>query len=108
VSAHQTRDIEVQLNPSVFRRLFRLGPFQPSIDWFASASKNAQLTRFYSWSDTSMSSAEGFDAFSFYWGNEYGYMLPPFNLLPCVIRKIRQDGARVLLIHPQWPGGHSG
>jgi hypothetical protein len=103
VSVHQTRDIEVQLNPSVFRRLVGSGPFQPSIDWFAS-SKNAQLPRFYSWSDTSKSSAEGFDAFSFSWGKEYGYMFPPFNLLPRVIRKIRQDGAQVLLIHPQWPG----
>jgi hypothetical protein len=103
VSKHQTRDIEVQLNPRVFCRLSVSGPFKPVVDWFAS-SKNAQLPRFYSWSDTSKSSAEGFDAFSFFWGDVVGYMFPPFNLLPRVIRKIRQDGARVLLIHPQWPG----
>jgi hypothetical protein len=102
VSKFQTRDI-VQLNPIVFQRWSSRGPFHPKIDWFAS-SKNAQLPRFYSWIEMSRSLAEGFDAFSFFWGHEVGYMFPPFNLLPRVLRKIQQDGARVLLIHPLWPG----
>jgi hypothetical protein len=103
VSKFQTRDIEVQLNPCTFRWLCTRGPFTPVIDWFAS-SQNAQLPRFYSWSDTSKSAAEGFDAFSFGWSDEVGYMFPPFNLLPRILSKIRQDRARVLLIHPVWPG----
>ncbi len=103
VSKAQTRDIEVQLNPRVFETLKEIGPFVPSIDWFAS-SINAQLPRFYTWCDVSRSSAEGFDAFSYMWGQECGYMFPPFSLLPRILSKIRKDGARVLLIHPQWPG----
>jgi hypothetical protein len=103
VSKFQTRDIEVQLNPSTFRWLKNRGPFQPVIDWFAS-SVNAQLPRFYSWIETEKSAAEGFDAFSFSWRSECGYMFPPFNLIPRIISKIRQDQARVLLVHPRWPG----
>jgi hypothetical protein len=103
VSKAQVRDIEVQLHPQVFSELFYQGPFKPKIDWFAS-SQNHQLPRFYAWSEVSRSTAEGFDAFSFFWGDECGYMFPPFSLLTRVISKIRRDGARVLLIHPQWPG----
>jgi hypothetical protein len=103
VSRAQVRDIEVQLNPTVFQAIVKSGPFMPRIDWFAS-SKNYQLPRFYAWHEMSRSTAEGFDAFSFFWGDECGYMFPPFNLLPRVLSKVRRDGARVLLIHPQWPG----
>jgi hypothetical protein len=38
------------------------------------------------------------------WGKEPGYIFPPFALHPRIIRKIRDDGAKVLRIHPQWPG----
>ncbi len=103
VSRAQVRDIEVQLNPTVFHQLKSQGPFQPVIDWFAS-SLNSQLPRFYTWSEVSKAGAEGYDAFSFFWGEEVGYMFPPFNLLTRVLSKVRNDGARVLLIHPQWPG----
>ncbi len=104
VARAQVRDIEVQLNPEIFHQLKNQGPFLPVIDWFAS-SINHQLPRFYSWSEVSKSDAEGFDAFSFFWGDEIGYMFPPFNLLPRVISKVQRDGARVLLlIHPLWPG----
>jgi hypothetical protein len=103
VSRAQVRDLEVQLNPRVFSDLKEKGPFYPVIDWFAS-SRNNQLPRFYAWGEDSKSAAEGFDAFSFYWGDEVGYMFPPFNLLTRIISKVRRDGARVLLIHPQWPG----
>jgi hypothetical protein len=99
----QVRDIEVQLNPSLFQQIKTQGPFNPVIDWFASSS-NHQLPRYYSWCEVSRTGAEGFDAFSFFWGDEIGYMFPPFSLLPRVISKVQRDGARVLLIHPQWPG----
>jgi hypothetical protein len=103
VSKFQSRDIEVQLNPKIFNSLRTRGPFTPVIDWFAS-SLNAQLPRFYSWIEKSKSAAEGCDAFSFSWSGDVGYMFPPFNLIPRIISKIRQDRARVLLIHPLWPG----
>ena len=31
-------------------------------------------------------------------------MFPPFALIPRVIRKVIQDGAKVLLVHPNWKG----
>ena len=94
-------DVEVQLNPEIFAEIVHSGPFVPVIDWFASAV-NAQLPCFFSWKVEP--SAEGFDAFNFDWSNVVGYMFPPFTLLPRVIRKIIQDGAKVLLIHPNWEG----
>jgi hypothetical protein len=103
VSKQQVQDIEVQLNPAIFQQLQHSGPFFPRIDWFAS-STNHQLPRFYAWCEVSRSNAEGFDAFSFFWGDEVGYMFPPFNLLTRVLSKVRRDGAKVLLIHPRWPG----
>ncbi len=103
VSRAQIRDVEVQLNPQLFASLVERGPFKPVIDWFAS-SLNHQLPRFYVWREVSRSMAEGTDAFAFHWGLECGYMFPPFSLLPRIIRKIVQDGARILLVHPKWTG----
>jgi hypothetical protein len=97
----QLLDLEVQVNPEVFHRLIFAGPFVPEIDWFAS-SDNAQLSRFYSWFPDP--SAEGIDAFAFRWGDEPGYMFPPFSLIPRVLRKVVKDRARILLLHPDWPG----
>jgi hypothetical protein len=96
-------DTEVQLNPSIAQQLFASGPFHPQVDWFAS-NANYQLSRFYTWKPESQTVAEGHNAFSFYWGKDPGYIFPPFALLPRIVRKIRDDKARVLLIHPKWPG----
>jgi hypothetical protein len=94
-------DCEVQLNPSVFEWLIRQGPFCPEVDWFAT-SVNAQLPRFYAWKNDP--SAEGIDAFDFSWANSLGYIFPPFILIPRIVRKVIEDKAWVLLIHPDWPG----
>jgi hypothetical protein len=101
VSNVQLKDIEVQLNPDSFRFLMTQGPFCPNIDWFAS-SMNAQLDRFYSWKPEP--AAEGIDAFSFFWGMEPGYIFPPFCLIPRILQKVMVDQAKILLIHPDWPG----
>jgi hypothetical protein len=97
----QLLDCEVQLNPSVFESLCVQGPFCPEVDWFAS-SENHQLSRFYSWKPNP--AAEGCDAFSFYWGDVNGYIYPPFVLIPRILRKVIEDKACILLIHPDWPG----
>jgi hypothetical protein len=97
----QLLDCEVQLNPEVFGSLCGQGPFDPEIDWFASRV-NAQLPRFFSWK--SEPTAEGCDAFNFDWGGCPGYVYPPFILIPRILRKINEDKASVLLIHPNWPG----
>jgi hypothetical protein len=94
-------DCEVQLNPAVFDSIIQQGPFWPEVDWFASC-ENAQLSQFYSWRKDS--TAEGIDAFAFAWGNDLGYIFPPFILIPRILKKIVEDKARVILIHPEWPG----
>jgi hypothetical protein len=102
-SRQRMLDTEVQLNPSIFHQLKNQGPFSPCIDWFAS-EENHQLPRFYVWQHVSQTSAEGFNAFMFSWRTNPGYIFPPFSLLPRILRKIRNDKAQILLIHPNWPG----
>ncbi len=97
----QLLDCEVKLNSRVFDLIVSEGPFRPTIDWFAS-HKNAQLPRFYSWNPDP--AAEGVDAFAFDWSVETGYIFPPFVLIPRILRKIIEDKASILLIHPDWPG----
>jgi hypothetical protein len=97
----QLLDLEVQLNPEVFRSVVSRGPFFPLVDWFASHD-NHQLPRYFSWQADP--SAEGVDAFSFCWGNEPGFIFPPFTLIPRILRKVNEDRASVILLHPDWPG----
>jgi hypothetical protein len=77
------------------------GPFFPLVDWFASHD-NHQLPRYFSWQADP--SAEGVDAFSFCLGNEPGFIFPPFTLIPRILRKVNEDRASVILLHPDWPG----
>jgi hypothetical protein len=96
----QLLDCEVQIKPEVFEWLKTCGPFVPWIDWFASYV-NAQLPRYFSWNRDP--AAEAVDAFNFDWGGTEGYMFPPFTLIPRILRKITEDRASILLIHPYWP-----
>ncbi len=102
-SRRRMLDTEVQLNPEIARTLFRRGPFRPVIDWFAS-EENHLLPRFFVWHSSGSSSAEGVNAFMFPWGPTPGYIFPPFSLIPRILRKIRDEQAKILLIHPKWPG----
>jgi hypothetical protein len=102
-SRHRMLDTEVQLNPEIARDLFQQGPFSPEVDWFASDS-NHQLPRYFTWEAQSQSAAEGVNAFMYSWNASCGYIFPPFSLLPRILRKIRNERAKVLLIHPDWPG----
>ena len=43
------------------------------------------------------------DAFPFRWEGFRGYAFPPIALIPCVLRKVREDQAGVVLIAPWWP-----
>ncbi len=96
-------DLEVQLNPEIFRvHVMNKGPFFPTIDWFASCD-NKQLSRFCAWQE-GQAGACFIDAFVHDWSLECGYMFPPFCLLPKVLQKVLQDKAKIVLIHPDWPG----
>ncbi len=100
---HRFFDLEVQLNPRFFREVIMdHGPFVPEIDWFASCH-NTQLSRFCAWQE-GREGAEFLDAFAHDWSQTCGYMFPPFGLLPKVLRKVLDDKAKIVLVHPDWPG----
>ena len=103
VKNRQMLDIEVQLNPRVFEEIRKAGPFQPLVDWFASDT-NHQLEHFFAWKYVANSAAKGIDAFTFCWSAKPAYMFPPFSLIPRILRKVVDDKARILLVHPDWPG----
>lgn len=87
---------EWTLSPSVFRTISRkMGPLRR--DLFASP-RNAHLPDFFSW----ISPHHQMDAFSVRW-QDGDYIFPPFSLLSRVIRKIREDQCRVVLVAPYWP-----
>jgi hypothetical protein len=103
VSKKRFFDLEVQLNPEIFQTcVAHQGPFQPEIDWFASAY-NTQLPRFCAWQE-GVEGAEYVDAFVHCWSTCPGYMFPPFGLIPKVLQKVSNDAAKMVLIHPDWPG----
>ncbi len=43
------------------------------------------------------------DALSLSWNHLDGYAFPPFIMVPRVLAKVRQDGARLTLVAPCWP-----
>ena len=90
---------EWTLHPMVMDQIIRtLGPLQ--VDLFASAL-NARLPKYCS--RVQDPAAWRIDAFSFQWKGFRGYAFPPISLIPRILRKIREDQARVVLIAPWWP-----
>lgn len=45
----------------------------------------------------------GWDALAHQWPQDLLYAFPPFTLLPPLLRRIRVDGVRLLLVAPLWP-----
>ena len=72
----------------------------PDIDLFSSRL-NCQLKSYISWHPDP--GAVAVDAFSLSWSNIFGYAFPPFRLLPRVLRKVEEDGAKVIVIATEWP-----
>ena len=70
-----------------------------TIDRFASFT-NKKLPRFNTkfWTPGSL----GIDAFSFDWGNEVNWLVPPIYLVPKVLRHILHCKARGTLVVPLW------
>ncbi len=90
---------EWSLHPSVCSAvLSRWG--DPFVDLFAT-SLNHRLALFVS--PVPDLRAWAVDAMSLSWALLDGYAFPPFVMLPRVLRKIRQDRARITLVAPCWP-----
>ena len=74
---------------------------KPTIDMFASRI-NTRLPRYISF----MPDAEAIaiNAFHHKW-EEFAYIFPPFNLVPRVLKKIKEDQTKaVILVFPRWEG----
>jgi len=71
----------------------------PVIDLFASYLNN-KCSDYISWHPDPGSS--DVDAFTLSWANTFFYAFPPFCLIPRVLRKIRQDNARGIVVVPTW------
>ncbi len=87
-----------RLPPAVFADLQRRwGPHQ--VDRFASA-ESALLPR---WNSLDSDGAEAIDAFSVPWSNSNSYINAPWDLLPRVVAKLRDERAPATVIAPDWP-----
>lgn len=90
---------EWKLDPQAFAYCTELWGM-PEIDLFASRL-NFQCKPYVSWRPDP--EAIAIDAFSLDWSNRFVYMFPPFSIIPRVLKKIREDSTRAILIAPQWP-----
>ncbi|XP_039305200.1 uncharacterized protein LOC120357772 [Solenopsis invicta] len=92
-------DIEYSLSQKAFKQLYmRFG--KPTIDLFATRINN-KCSKYVSWKQDPGSIA--IDAFIIDWNHEFFYAFPPFALIPKVLKKIRNDNARGILVIPNWP-----
>jgi hypothetical protein len=92
--------LEWSISKRFFGKINRLwGPHH--VDLFASAT-NHQLPQFMTWNPTP--GAIGYNALNHDWrklGNIY--LCPPWNLLPIVLQKIRQEKIEATIVTPKWP-----
>lgn len=100
-SRNFTENTEWKLNPEIFDCLCKTWGV-PEIDLFASRL-NFQIPNYCSWIPDP--GATWVDAFSFKWNQfRLSYAFPPFSLLTRSIQKIRTEGAKVILVLPNWRG----
>lgn len=99
LSRHTLHQSEWCLNREVFTMITHLWG-TPSIDLFASR-RNRQVDTF-----CSLDPREGpwaVDALSIVWYWDLAYAFPPLPLIPRVLKKIKAEKARVIVIAPFWP-----
>jgi len=72
---------------------------KPLVDLFAT-NYTAQCKKFVSWFPCPF--AANVDAFSIEW-NEFFYAFPPFSLIARVLKKIRSEKCRGIVVAPKWP-----
>ena len=99
LSRHDMDNWELCLDRNIFTSVVEHFSVYPSLDAFAS-HWSAQLPRYMSWYRDSQAVAQ--DALLNPW-DQITYLFPPVPLLPRVIRKVREEKIRALLICPYWP-----
>ena len=95
-----TDRLDWKLALGVFQRINAIwGPLE--VDLFASRL-SSQLDRFFSWRPDPL--AEATDAFLQDWGPLKAYANPPWCLVGRVLRQVKAQQARVILVAPVWRG----
>ncbi|XP_069588149.1 uncharacterized protein [Ranitomeya imitator] len=99
LSRHTLRQGEWTLNPRIFRKIVDIWGL-PQIDLFATRN-NRQVPMFASLNVSDH--PDIIDSLQCPWKYDLAYAFPPMMLLPMVIKKIREEKAKVILIAPFWP-----
>ena len=89
---------EWKLNPQVFQDLVTKWG-KPDIDMFASHT-NFQFKPYVAWK--SDPGAKAIDAFKLSWSNSFLYCFPPFSIIAKVLKKVKEEGARTIMVVPVW------
>ena len=87
------------LKREMFSQILRHFHLQPTLDAFA-CHWSAQLPRYMSWHRDPLAVAQ--DALLAPW-DPVTYLFQPVPLLPKVVRKVKDERLRAILICPQWP-----
>lgn len=90
---------DYQLHPRIFREVQRQTPWELTVDGMASA-RNKLLPRF--WSLVREPGAAGVNFFVQDLAQEIPWINPPFNLVFKTLMHIKEQGARALVVLPQW------
>ncbi|CAJ0966409.1 unnamed protein product [Ranitomeya imitator] len=99
LSRRGLRQGEWSLNPQIFQQIVQ-SCGSPEIDLFAN-SHNKKVRKFCSLNPREHPFAV--DALLIPWKFSLAYAFPPIVMIPAVIRKIREDQARIILKAPFWP-----
>ncbi|XP_051169295.1 uncharacterized protein LOC127286759 [Leptopilina boulardi] len=91
-------DTEWQLADYAFQKIVDKFGF-PSIDLFASRINN-KCEKYCSW--TRDPDAFAINAMTIDWRNDFWFAFPPFSLITRILKKIRDEGSRGILVVPLW------
>jgi ribonuclease HI len=98
--SRQTDASDYAMDEEVFLSVLEEMGISVGIDLFATAG-NRKSRRFYSWRPARGSL--GTDALAQSWkGEEDMYAFPPTVLIPKILKKLREEGGRMLIITPAW------
>jgi len=92
-------ETEFELSDTVFQKIIKKFGY-PDIDLFATRI-NKKCKDYVSW--TKDPGAIAVDAFTIGWKKFFFYAFPPFALIIRVLQKIKAEGARGIVVVPQWP-----
>ena len=99
LSRHDVSQWTFMLKRDMFSQILDHFHLQPTLDAFA-CRWSAQLPRYMSWHRDPLAVAQ--DALLAPW-DPVTYLFPPVPLLPKVVRKVKGERLRAILICPQWP-----